>query len=130
MTRSVAAIERDGSRARPHGTQDPQPFSGVFEEVIGSVRSSEYGPLLEEAVDVVRRNPGPVLLIGAGVGWLLYRLSRDQSSRVGRRVQETVIADQIPVLNTGNARVYDPDHSPRHPAQDSLESRREASARA
>ena len=35
----------------------------------------------------------------------------------------------IPVLNTGHARIYDPDASPLHPTQDSLESRREMSAR-
>jgi hypothetical protein len=38
-------------------------------------------------------------------------------------------AEDIPVLNTGQARIYDPDVSPRHPVYDTLESRREISAR-
>jgi hypothetical protein len=38
-------------------------------------------------------------------------------------------AEAIPVLNTGQARVYDPDASPRHPMLDTLDSRREMSAR-
>jgi hypothetical protein len=38
-------------------------------------------------------------------------------------------AEETSVLNTGHARVYDPDASSRHPTQDLLESRREMSAR-
>jgi hypothetical protein len=38
-------------------------------------------------------------------------------------------AEDIPVLNTGQTRIYDPDASPLHPTQDLLESRREMSAR-
>jgi hypothetical protein len=38
--------------------------------------------------------------------------------------------ESIPILNIGQARIYDPDTSPRHPTQDLLETRRETSARA
>jgi hypothetical protein len=38
--------------------------------------------------------------------------------------------ESVPVLVTGQDRVYDPDSSPRHPTQDLVETRRDMSARA
>ena len=97
-------------------------------ELHGFFRNSRLAGALETAVEVTRRNPVPVMLVAAGAGWLVYRMrrarARDHSwhERMNR-------AERIPVLNTGHARIYDPDASPRHPTQDSLESRREMSAR-
>ena len=47
-----------------------------------------------------------------------------------RRCGEIIEEESIPILNIGQARIYDPDTSPRHPTQDLLETRRETSARA
>ena len=77
---------------------------------------------------MAKRNPIPVMAIAAGAGWLLYSMGRERARGYvrHRRMDE---AEEIPILNTGHARIYDPDASPLHPTQDSLESRRETSAR-
>ena len=90
---------------------------------VGHGRGAAHGSVasfLEQGFELARRNPVPVVLLAAGAGWLLHALSR-------RGTEASV--DDIPVLNTGQARVYDPDQSPRHPTHDTLESRREMSAR-
>lgn len=134
MKARVQEIEAEiqASRARLDDTidriQDRFNLSGIVDELVGAVRESDAGPVLDDVLGVVRRNPLPVLLIAAGAGWLAYRLSQERAT--APRLPGPSEAEGIPVLNTGNIRVYDPDQSPRHPAQDSLETRREASARA
>ena len=83
----------------------------------------------DRALDLLRRNPVLALAAGAGVGWLLYRTSRNGRHDVERRAQ-MLEEESIPILNTGQARIYDPDASPRHPTHDRVETRREISARA
>ena len=85
--------------------------------------SAQFGA----AVDVLRRNPVPAILAVAGMGWLALRvIGKARGQRSYQRIADK--AAEIPVLNTGTARIYDPDISPRRPALDSLESRREVSA--
>ena len=70
-----------------------------------------------------------MITVAAGIGWLLYRASQSSIhsySGIGRSDED----DVIPVLNTGHVRVYDPDTSSRHPTHDTLETRRDVSARA
>ena len=95
---------------------------------VGWPRDSHFGAAVENALRVARRHPFAVALIAAGAGWLAHGMSRRRTrgSSWRRRMGE---AEEIPVLNTGQARIYDPDASPLHPTQDSLESRREMSAR-
>ena len=83
------------------------------------------------ALDLLRRNPALALAAaaGAGAGFLLYRAGRDGRRGASARA-EMLEEESIPILNTGQARIYDPDTSPRHPTQDLLETRREMSARA
>jgi Protein of unknown function (DUF3618) len=139
MTQSIQELERDieASRARLDLTidriQDRLSVSGIVDDVMGSVRATEFGSVIDHALTIVRRNPVPVILIAAGVGWLLHRMNQERSvGRAGRGVvrMPRVEEESIPVLNTGNARLYDPDASPLHPTQDVLESRHELSARA
>lgn len=125
-------LERDieESRARLDATideiQSRLSFSGVVDEVMGQARGTpQVEAAFDAALGVVRRNPLPVLLIAAGVGWLLHRMANEGDRR--RRFPDP--DDGLPVLNTGAARVYDPDVSPRHPHQDVIETRREAIAR-
>lgn len=85
-------------------------------------------PVLEQALDLVRRNPGRALIAAAGVGWLIYRsLTRRRSAAAQAAMLEE---ESIPILNTGHAFIYDPDASRRYPMHDQLQRRRELSARA
>jgi hypothetical protein len=85
--------------------------------------------LMEHTLGLVRRYPVAALAATGGVGWVLYMLSLRGRRRNDRRV-ELLEEESVPILNTGHARIYDPDTSPRHPTQDLLETRREMSARA
>jgi hypothetical protein len=132
MTHRVEELERqiEESRGRLGDTleaiQDRLSPSGIVDGMLGSVRIGQ-GSMLGLALAAARRNPLPVLLIAAGTGWLLHGMSKVKGRRHAYR--GAAEAEDIPVLNTGNARVYDPDVSSRHPMHDSLESRREMSAR-
>lgn len=137
MTQSLQELERDieESRARLDVTidriQDRLSVSGIVDEVVGSVRGTQFGSVVDTALSIIRRNPVPVLLVAAGVGWLLHRASQENRNRPsGRNAVAILDKESIPVLNTGNARVYDPDTSPLHPTQDALQTRREINARA
>jgi hypothetical protein len=130
----IEELERDieATRARLDLTidaiQDRLTVSGIADELLGNLRTTQFGSVIDSALAVVKRNPIPVMLVAAGVGWLVHRLSKDNGWRHGapRLAAES---DDIPVLNTGTARIYDPDTSPRHPTQDSLETRRDVNAR-
>ena len=137
MTQSIQEIERDieQSRARLDVTidriQDRLSVSGIVDEVVGSVRATEFGHVMDTALGILRRNPIPGLLVAAGVGWLLHRANQESRMKASSRHAVTILeTESIPVLNTGNARVYDPDTSSLHPTQDSLQTRSEANARA
>jgi hypothetical protein len=95
---------------------------------VGRPPESRFGAAIENAFGMAKDNPLAVLLMAAGAGWLVHTVSkkRARNSSWHRRMGQ---AERIPVLNTGHARIYDPDASPLHPTQDSLESRREMSAR-
>ena len=87
------------------------------------------GALMEHTLGLVRRYPVSALATAGAAAWVLYGLSRRSRERNDRRV-EFIEEESIPILNIGQARIYDPDTSPRHPTQDLLETRRETSARA
>jgi hypothetical protein len=87
------------------------------------------GALMEHTLGLVRRYPVSALATAGAAAWVLYGLSRRSRQRNDRRV-EFIEEESIPILNIGQARIYDPDTSPRHPTQDLLETRRETSARA
>ena len=140
MTQSITDLEQDieTTRARLDDTitrlQGRLSVSGVIDDMLGSSRRrNSFNAFYDNALNVVRRNPVPVALVAVGIGLLLHRMAQSQRPVASRQVRATphpVLADDVPVLNTGAARVYDPDVSPRHPTQDSLESRRSLSARA
>ena len=68
------------------------------------------------ALGLVRRNPVPILIAAAGIGYVFYRMNRS------RRLAADPIADaeyvDVSALNDGQARVYDPDMPARHPVPD------------
>jgi len=84
---------------------------------------------MEHTLGLVRRYPVSALATAGAAAWVLYGLSRRSRQRNDRRV-EFIEEESIPILNIGQARIYDPDTSPRHPTQDLLETRRETRARA
>ena len=95
---------------------------------LDSLRDTGFGGRVGAALATARRHPLAATLVAVGAGWVLQRVGKTLwSGNVQRRVEAK--AADIPVLNTGQARVYDPDVSPRHPTQDSLESRRDINAR-
>jgi hypothetical protein len=89
---------------------------------------NRFGSAIGEAMRLAKQNPVQTALLAAAAGWLIHRITNQRAarSRWHRRMRR---AEAIPVLNTGQARVYDPDASPRHPMLDTLDSRREMSAR-
>lgn len=111
MAQSINDLERDieESRARLDLTidriQDKLSVSGIVDDVLGQVRRNRYASTYDTALDVIRRNPVPVMLIAAGIGWLLHRSARDQ--RATREVAFRPYDDaEMPVVSRGQPRVY------------------------
>jgi hypothetical protein len=102
-----------------------------LDQTLGALqdRLSVSGAAMDHALGVVRRNPLAALAVALAAGWALYTLG-GRSRRRAEEHAEALEEESIPVLNTGHARIYDPDVSPRHPTQDLLETRREMNARA
>ena len=123
---SMNEMERDieASRARLDETidriQGRLSVSSLVDEMLGNARRTPaISGAYDGALDAVRRNPVPVLLIAAGVGWLMHRMSQDATRR---RTQAA--AERVPVLNDGIARAYDPDLPTRQPKPSLLDETR------
>ena len=123
MTESLNELEKDieASRARLDQTidqiQERLSVSSIVDEMLGNARRTPaLSGVYDGALDAVRRNPVPVLLIAAGVGLLFNRMARDAERR---RTQ--VSAERVATLNTGTARGYDPDLPTARPLRDPLE---------
>ncbi|MEA1830548.1 DUF3618 domain-containing protein [Methylobacterium durans] len=116
--------EIEESRARLDTTidriQNRLSPSSLVDEMLGSARKTPLNGVYEGALDAVRRNPVPVMLIAAGLGWLLFRM-QDDAARSGRLRRARRSAERVPVLNTGAARVYDPDLPAGRPARELAE---------
>lgn len=125
MTQSISDLEHDieETRARLDQTidriQDRLTPASILDEMLGTVRQSPMNGLYDGALAAVRRNPVPVMLIAAGVGWLLHRVSEDARRR--RHLEETArSAEAVPVRNDGAARIYDPDHASDRPSPNGI----------
>ncbi|EIZ84880.1 hypothetical protein WYO_2566 [Methylobacterium sp. GXF4] len=113
--------EIEASRARLDETidqiQGKLSVPNIVDEMLGNARRTPaLSGVYDGALEAVRRNPVPVLLIAAGVGLLFNRMARDAERR---RTQ--VSAERVATLNTGTARGYDPDLPTARPARDPLE---------
>jgi len=125
MTQNIRELEQDieQTRARLDPTidrlqgkiQDKLTVSGVVDELIGRGRQTRYAAVFDETLAVIKRNPIPVMLIAAGVGWLIHRMATDQEDQLARRygAREPRSDAVVPVPVGGNPRVYDPDLTPR-----------------
>jgi hypothetical protein len=115
MTGSLNELEKDieASRARLDQTidriQDRLSVSSIVDEMLGNVRkSTPLSGAYDGVLTAIRTNPVPVLLITAGLGWLIHRMAGDaQRQAERRRVQRA--AEELPVLRNGADRTYDPD---------------------
>lgn len=122
MTQSINDIERDieESRAKLDLTidriQDKLSVSGIVDDMLGQVRRTPYAAAYDNALDVIRRNPVPVMLVAAGIGWLLYRANRDRRAPV-RGVAFRPYDDAVPPARTGTSRVYSSAPTPVAPLQ-------------
>ncbi|KST58209.1 DUF3618 domain-containing protein [Methylobacterium sp. GXS13] len=113
--------EIEASRARLDDTidqiQGKLSVPNIVDEMLGNARRTPaLSGVYDGALEAVRRNPVPVLLIAAGVGLLFNRMARDAERR---RTQ--VSAERVATLNTGTARGYDPDLPTARPLRDPLE---------
>lgn len=119
MSESLSDLEKDveASRARLDRTidriQDRLSVPSLVDEMLGTARRTPMNGLYDGALDAVRRNPIPVMLIAAGIGMLLHRASGEAGRRPARR--PVTEADRVAVVGTGTARVYDPDEPALHP---------------
>jgi Protein of unknown function (DUF3618) len=135
MNEDIRSLEHDieETRARLDLTinrlQDKLSMSGIVDDLLGSVRGNRYASVFDHALAVLRRNPVPVMLVAAGIGWLIHRASQQEAAHADGTADLTY-DDDVPVLATGHSRIYDPDTSTLHPTQDTLEGRRELNARA
>lgn len=122
MTESLNELEQEieASRARLDQTidriQGRLSVSSIVDEMIGNARKTPLNGAYDGVLQAVRNNPVPVLLITAGVGWLIHRMSGDATRQAERRRVQRA-AEELPVLRNGVDRVYDPDVPTRHPSQ-------------
>ena len=119
---SVIGIEQDiaATRSRLNDTidriQNKLTVSGIVDDVMGTAGMPRMAESQDYVLGLVRRHPLPIMLVAAGVGWLVYRMNR----------RPTIIYDgddmlDVPVITDGQARAYDPDLPTRHPGADLLD---------
>jgi len=132
MSDDIKHLEREieETRARLDLTidrlQDKLSISGVVDDLLGTARAKGFDTTFDRALAVIRRNPVPVMLVAAGIGWLLHRASRAPAPRPNGYARAAAMAAAmeergVPVINTGRARVYDPDADPVHPNRDAAD---------
>ena len=92
MSESLNDLEKDieASRARLDQTidriQDRLSVPSIVDDMLGNVRRTPLSGAYDGALDAIRRNPVPVLLIAAGIGWLLHRTGKDRQTLTKRPV--------------------------------------------
>lgn len=106
MSGSLSDLEKDieESRARLDRTidqiQDRLTPGNLVEEMLGTARVTPLNGVYDTALEVVRRNPLPVLMIAVGAGLLLNKLSAAQRAQIvparrnGRLPPETPPEDE------------------------------------
>lgn len=128
---SVHGIEQDivATRSRLNDTidriQNKLTLSGIVDDVMGTAGLPRVAEGQDYLMGLVRRHPLPVMLVAAGVGWLVYRMNR----------RPTILYDgedvmEVPVIADGQARVYDPDMPTRHPGADLVDAHHRIAAQA
>ena len=117
---SMNDLEREieESRARLDETIDQiqgrLSVPNLVDEVLGNARRvPALASTYDTALDAVRRNPVPVLLIAAGIGMLFSRMGKEAERR-----RTHVSAARVDTLTTDAVRDYDPDAPAARPHHD------------
>jgi Protein of unknown function (DUF3618) len=132
---NIQDLERDieATRARLDLTIDQLQgrlsVSGIVDDMLGTMRARGYDSALDHTLAVLRRNPVPVMLVAAGIGWLLYRMGRESDRRRAAGVAYAYDEADVPVLNETGARVYDPQAEALHPLPDAFDTPQAPAAR-
>jgi hypothetical protein len=132
MTQSLRDLEKDieQSRAQLDRTidqlQGKMTVSGVVDDMLGTARASEYGPIYDRVLETVRSNPVPVMLIAMGLGLLAYRLGRPARRRPTRLIaaDEDFITEQDFMGEPDDLRLYEPGAAPLEPVDGMFDRRR------
>ncbi|WP_018042237.1 DUF3618 domain-containing protein [Methylobacterium sp. 88A] len=125
MSESLNDLEKDieASRARLDQTidriQDRLSVPSIVDDMLGNVRRTPLSGAYDGALDAIRRNPVPVLLIAAGIGWLLHRTGKDRQTLTKRSLIDPDGA--LPVTPGATAKAYDPDQPTRQPVKELAE---------
>jgi hypothetical protein len=105
------------TRNRLSGTidriQDKLTVSGMIDEVLGNSAVPQFDRAYGNALAIVRRNPIPVLVVAAGIGWLLNRIGQRQAEKRLKLVEAQAV--EVAAVNDGRARTYDPDRPTVYP---------------
>lgn len=128
-TQSLQEMERDIERSRAQldqtidRLQDKMSVSGVVDDMLGTARNGQYGPLYDKVLDTVRRNPVPVMLIAMGVGLLAYRLGRSVAPRRTRLIaaDEDLITEEHLLMEREDSRLYGSEAAPFHRSDETFE---------
>ena len=132
MTQNIRELEQDieQTRARLDLTidrlqdriQDKLSVSGVVDDLIGRGRQTRYASMFDNTLEIIKQNPIPVMLIAAGVGWLIHRMTTEEGSQTQRYVSIRPPEHSVaPSLGTGTARVYDTGTAPHHSGEKRLD---------
>jgi hypothetical protein len=119
-SQSLQEMERDIERSRAQldqtidRLQDKMSVSGVVDDMLGTARNGQYGPLYDKVLDTVRRNPVPVMLIAMGVGLLAYRLGRSVARPRTRLIaaDEDLITEEHLLMEMEDPRLYGAEAAP------------------
>lgn len=134
MSQSINELERDieRTRARLDSTigqlQSRLSTSGIVDEVLGTVKRTQFASLIDDTLEAVRRNPVPVLIVAAGLGLLFHRMAERTHGR--RRDPYDAHDTGVPVLHPRGAMTYDPDFGTAYSNTDTMPPRRARNARA
>lgn len=123
---TVTEIEQDiaSTRSRLNGTidriQEKLTVSGIVDEVMGQAGVPKLASGHDFLLSVLRRNPIPLMIAAAGIGFAIYqmnkRAARDPALRLEAEVENGEVIPRL--ARQGNARVYAPDLSLTNPSTD------------
>jgi hypothetical protein len=120
-SQSLQELEQDIERSRAQldqtidRLQGKMSVSGVVDDMLGTARNGQYGPLYDRVLETVRRNPVPVMLVALGVGLLAYRLGRPAPSVRHTRLiaaDENLITEEHLLMEAEDPRLYGTEAAP------------------
>ena len=120
--------EAAASRARLEDTiariQDKLTVSGMVDEFIGQSAAPRLSGGQDLLLGFLRRHPLPVMIAAAGIGFMIHRMSAKQARKSISPDDPGLDEVDVPALNTGQTRIYDPDLPSRHPLADGADPKR------